>query len=135
MIGWTLTGPFAIIFSHVKHLTINMSLPEALATATLKVSIFQHLALDIVGGVEDNQVQVHFVAAVPVFAPEGVGPRVLHASLEDLENGGGSSLVLFTLHLELIIAHNLLPVLPPAESWRRLPLDIDPPDCHPVDFH
>ena len=72
------------------------------------------------GGVEDHQVQVDFVTPVPVLAPQCVGPGVLHLGLEDLEDGGGSSLVLLALHLELVVAHNLLPVLPPAEGWRRL---------------
>ena len=72
------------------------------------------------GGVEDHQVQVDLVTAVPVLSPQGVGPGVLQLSLEDLEDGRGSSLVLLALHLELVVAHYLLPVLPPAEGWRRL---------------
>ena len=107
-------------------------------------------------GVEDHQVQVDLVTAVPVLSPQGVGPGVLQLGLEDLEDGGGSSLVLLALHLELLVAHNLLPVLPPAEGWRRLKifqsenvlmrkylsedncylsLDVDPPDSHPVYLH
>ena len=107
------------------------------------------------GGVEDHQVQVDLVTPVPVLSPQGVGPGVVHLSLEDLEDGRGPSLVLLALHLELLVAHNLPPVLPPAEGWRRLEifqseninfhlrkaclyylsLHVDPPDCHPVYLH
>ena len=94
--------------------------PEGLTAPTLQVCILQHLTLNVMGGVENHQVQVDLVAPVPVLPPQGVGPGVLHLSLEDLEDGRGPSLVLLALHLELLVAHNLPPVLPPAEGRRRL---------------
>ena len=94
--------------------------PEGLTAPTLQVCILQHLTLNVMGGVENHQVQVDLVAPVPVLPPQGVGPGVLQLSLEDLEDGRGPSLVLLALHLELLVAHNLPPVLPPAEGRRGL---------------
>ena len=126
--------------------------PERLTTSALQVSVLEHLALDIVRGVEHHQVQVHLVAPVPVLAPQRVGPRVTELRLENLQqggvkyfllvcryfylqDGGAAALVLLPLHLVLLAVDDLVSVLPPAEGRGRLPLDVDPPDCHPVHLH
>merc|ERR1712241_795753 len=59
-----------ILFSTEVHsdlqLRTELRCPERLTTSALQVSVLEHLALDIVRGVEHHQVQVHLVAPVPV---------------------------------------------------------------------
>ena len=51
---------------------------------TFKICTSQHFTLAVGRRVEDHQVQVHLVTAVPVLASQGVGAGVMELGLEYL---------------------------------------------------
>jgi len=81
--------------------------PETLGAAALKVAGLEQLAVDVVPSLQDHEVQVNLVAAVPVLPPQCVGARVRHLGFEDLQDGSGATLVLLRLHLVLVARLNL----------------------------